>query len=670
MSDTRDGHRRPADVAPARHGVPGVCGVGPTARRREELRPSRTPAASGCARPAARVGAARLPHRRSRGVDGAVRGGARRVRRPCWPTSGRAGSTSSTARRAPGAGLPVGVSHERLRDLDARRRELVEALLTATDAGRGRGGLAALLDRARAGLRPGARRRGGRRRRHRRAARRRTRRAPSAVTAATACCCSCRTGSRSRSRPGALVAWGRPATCGRGCSTRCASVEQLLVTAAGRGPRRRAPSAPTTCSSSSCCSATSGWPTRCAAASATCSRHATRPACCARRCVAYLETGSVPETARRELVHPNTVVYRLGRVRDLTGPGPAGARATPRCSSWVWGCRQEEPREGADGGAAADRRARSSTGCARSTRRPRSSTRCRPARPGRRTASSPSACCGWSPCCATSACSRATGSRTFANNTSRHLELYYAVPLAGAVLHMVNIRLHDEQLEYVVADAGDERAVRRRRPGAAARGSATGCRRYAPTSGWARATPRASTGSSRARRCSRRAAPSRSSLLPELARGRRLRHLPHVSGTTGMPKGVVYTPPLRRTCTPWRPARSTASRCPSATGCCRWCRCSTPAAGGCPTPRRSRARSSCSPAADTSPANLARVIATERVTWAAGVPTIWTGLLPLASPGTDLSSLRTIGDRRERRRRARCSRPTTRSASRSCRSGG
>ena len=37
---------------------------------------------------------------------------------------------------------------------------------------------------------------------------------------------------------------------------------------------------------------------------------------------AYLETGSVPETARREVVHANTVAYRLGRVRDLTGLDP------------------------------------------------------------------------------------------------------------------------------------------------------------------------------------------------------------------------------------------------------------------------------------------------------------------------------------------------------------
>jgi fatty-acyl-CoA synthase len=43
---------------------------------------------------------------------------------------------------------------------------------------------------------------------------------------------------------------------------------------------------------------------------------------------------------------------------------------------------------------------------------------------------------------------------------------------------------------------------------------------------------------------------------------------------------------------------------------------------------------------DTSPANLARVIREEEVTWAAGVPTIWTGLLPYAA---DLPSLKTLG---------------------------
>jgi fatty-acyl-CoA synthase len=46
--------------------------------------------------------------------------------------------------------------------------------------------------------------------------------------------------------------------------------------------------------------------------------------------------------------------------------------------------------------------------------------------------------------------------------------------------------------------------------------------------------------------------------------------------------------------------------------------------------------------ADTSPEHLGRVINEEQVTWAAGVPTIWTGLLPVAQRD-GLPSLRTIG---------------------------
>lgn len=40
-------------------------------------------------------------------------------------------------------------------------------------------------------------------------------------------------------------------------------------------------------------------------------------------------------------------------------------------------------------------------------------------------------------------------------NTQRHLELYFAVPMMGAVLHMVNFRLFSDQLRYVIHHAGD-----------------------------------------------------------------------------------------------------------------------------------------------------------------------------------------------------------------------
>ncbi len=45
---------------------------------------------------------------------------------------------------------------------------------------------------------------------------------------------------------------------------------------------------------------------------------------------------------------------------------------------------------------------------------------------------------------------------TFGWNTYRHLELYYAVPCLGAVLHTLNIRLFTEQLVYIINNAEDK----------------------------------------------------------------------------------------------------------------------------------------------------------------------------------------------------------------------
>ena len=44
---------------------------------------------------------------------------------------------------------------------------------------------------------------------------------------------------------------------------------------------------------------------------------------------------------------------------------------------------------------------------------------------------------------------------TFGYNHARHFELYYAVPLIGAVLHTVNIRLHADQITYICNHAED-----------------------------------------------------------------------------------------------------------------------------------------------------------------------------------------------------------------------
>lgn len=44
---------------------------------------------------------------------------------------------------------------------------------------------------------------------------------------------------------------------------------------------------------------------------------------------------------------------------------------------------------------------------------------------------------------------------TFAWNTQQHLEIYLAVPCMGAVLHTLNIRLSDDQLTYIINHAED-----------------------------------------------------------------------------------------------------------------------------------------------------------------------------------------------------------------------
>lgn len=45
---------------------------------------------------------------------------------------------------------------------------------------------------------------------------------------------------------------------------------------------------------------------------------------------------------------------------------------------------------------------------------------------------------------------------SFAWNSHRHLELYYGVPSSGRVLHTVNVRLHGDDVAYVVGHADDQ----------------------------------------------------------------------------------------------------------------------------------------------------------------------------------------------------------------------
>ncbi|REK09893.1 MAG: fatty acid--CoA ligase [Planctomycetota bacterium] len=48
---------------------------------------------------------------------------------------------------------------------------------------------------------------------------------------------------------------------------------------------------------------------------------------------------------------------------------------------------------------------------------------------------------------------------TFCWNHSQHLEAYMAIPCAGGVLHTLNLRLHEKDLEYIASHAGDKIAI-------------------------------------------------------------------------------------------------------------------------------------------------------------------------------------------------------------------
>ena len=135
---------------------------------------------------------------------------------------------------------------------------------------------------------------------------------------------------------------------------------------------------------------------------------------------------------------------------------------------------------------------------------------------------------------------RATGSGTFAWNTQEHLEAYLAVPCMGAVLHTLNLRLFPEQLTYVVNHAEDKVDPRRRHAHPPAGQGGGGAQD-------GRALHRHRSG--RRRGAGRRRSSSYEELLaaeepgfdwPEVDE-RSAAAMCYTSGTTGNPKGVVYS---------------------------------------------------------------------------------------------------------------------------------
>jgi hypothetical protein len=215
----------------------------------------------------------------------------------------------------------LAASHERLRHVDARRRELVEALLTTTDPSEvaavslrfstllasayvpvlvvgsaAAAGIDALLSEAPTGTLGGHR------------GDRVLLLVPNRAEAMPR-------------REDQLICWGRPATCGRALLEEVQHVERLLLTAMAEGHTRGHFGPEDLLVEQLLLGNDRVADTlRRRISGVLLSRDPGGVIVATLR--TYLATGSVPDTARQELVHSNTVSYRLGRVRELTGLDP------------------------------------------------------------------------------------------------------------------------------------------------------------------------------------------------------------------------------------------------------------------------------------------------------------------------------------------------------------
>jgi fatty-acyl-CoA synthase len=221
---------------------------------------------------------------------------------------------------------------------------------------------------------------------------------------------------------------------------------------------------------------------------------------------------------------------------------------------------------------------------------------------------------------------------TFAWNTREHLELYLAVPAVGAVLHPLNIRLHPSELTYIMEHAGDSVVV------------VEDCLadRLPPTGDSVREVVIGAPVPGR---------PGASAYEDLIASGDPDFEFPRISeqsactmcytsGTTGLPKGVVYThrSTVLHTILESLPDYYGMSESDVVAPLVPMFHAN---AWGLPYATMMAGGRLVLPGAITAPDQIAHLLAEQRVTFTAGVPTIWHGVAEVAEL-PDLSSLRMV----------------------------
>lgn len=233
---------------------------------------------------------------------------------------------------------------------------------------------------------------------------------------------------------------------------------------------------------------------------------------------------------------------------------------------------------------------------------------------------------------------------TFAWNTARHLELYFAAPCSGRVLHTLNIRLFPEQLTYIVNHADDEVIFADKSLLgllAPLMPTFTGLRHLVIMDDGKGEVPEGlDAGGVQIHDYEELLAGAAPVEWPTIADEHQAASMCYTSGTTGNPKGVVYS------------HRSTylhtmGAMMVDSLGACEsdvilpvvpmfhanaWGLAHAAVATG---------ASLVMPGPDLSGPSIAALIVDEKVTVAAGVPTIWMAVLPELK-GKDTSSLRSI----------------------------